>query len=77
MINKCNKCAHHEVCKWVLTDHRKQTKCIDFLPIRITCRWLKVDNSHYPFKCENCKCQFPQQLNYCPQCGAEMIFEVV
>lgn len=66
-------------------DYRLMREYLESLPPiepeRKKSKWIPVTNGRGGFECENCHCYAPSYQNgvewlsdYCPSCGAEMIF---
>ena len=74
MIKKCGNCIHKDICEWGTDDPNKNVKCSNWQAVRYPGHWIKSKSG---FKCSECGEEAAAQFSYCPDCGADMIYEVL
>lgn len=72
-MKTCGTCNHKEVCEWAISP-TKSVKCSDWQAVRYSGQWIKVKSG---FKCSKCGEIAAAQFSYCPDCGSDMIYEVL
>ena len=73
-MKTCGTCNHKEVCEWAINPPTKDVKCSDWQAVRYSGHWIKSKSG---FKCSECGEEAAAQFSYCPDCGADMIYEVL